>query len=469
MQFTRRAWLAAYSAVAYRHVSLDVRAALAAARQRGLGEAAAAAALLSGLAARLPHARHVELRGLPPVAAGLPPVAAALRWQLGELLLAALGGSAMLRHLSCDFLLHLPALLEQRRQHGLRLDSLGVSAVPTADVLRYLPLLGQQPLVELEVADAACLGDGASAALAAALAALPRLASLRLGGGGAGSGASMGGAFRPPGAAGPAAASSSDTSPPGVCLPSLALVSAAAALPGLHHLELSLTFGRKPTAPQQVRPCIGAAQAWSCVFAQSGPAGLVGRRRAACRHQSLERPSPASQVYLQQLGAVLHQQQRQREEEAAAACSSGGSPLAPAEGSKVSVTVHEVRGPARLPGLLWCVLPGCCGCRSACPPGYASLPPLPSPSPLAHSTAARARQPVGRWGPGVFAEQECMRCSNTAPFALRCTALPGTTPTAFGLARPPPPTHLRCPPFVLQCPWPRARLTSTGTTSRATR
>ena len=261
MQFTGRAFLAAYRSTAYRRVAVDVGAALAALRQRGLPDLEAASALLAGLAARLPHAQHVELRGLPPAVAGLPPAAAALQWHLGELVLSALAGSAKLRSLRLGFLPHLPALLERRRRRGLRLDRLGVSGLPAAALQRHLPLLQQQPLVELEVADAACLGPRDSGALAAALLTLQRLTNLRLGG------ESLG----PLG--GPAAAAAASTAPvhslgvapsspepsggahapPGVCLPGLALVGAAATLPHLQHLELSLTFGRQATVPQQVR------------------------------------------------------------------------------------------------------------------------------------------------------------------------------------------------------------------------
>lgn len=253
VQFTGRAFLAAYRATAYRRVSVDVGATLTALRHFGLADMEAAAALVAGLAARLPHAQHVELRGLPPDVPGLPPAAAALQWHLGELLLAALAGSTKLRSLRMGFLPHLPALLERRRRLGLRLDSLGVSALPAAALMRHLQLFQAQPLVELEVADAACLGERESATLAAALLTLPRLTCLRLGGN---SPASTGG--RPAGTAASSTAvhslgvAASGGAPPGVCLPSLALVGAAASLPHLQHLELSLTFGRQETEPQQV-------------------------------------------------------------------------------------------------------------------------------------------------------------------------------------------------------------------------
>ncbi len=253
MQFTGRAFLAGYRATAYRLVVLDVGAALVALRQRGLPDLEAAAALLAGLAARLPHARHVELRGLPPEMTGLPPAAAALQWHLGELLLGTLAGSSKLRSLRLGFLPHLPALLERRRRLGLRLDSLGVSAMPAAALMRHLPLLQQQPLVELEVCDAACLSEQDSAALAAALLTLPRLTSLRLGGDSVdpdGRAAAAVTAVHSLGVAG--ATAGSGRAPPGVWLPTLALVGAAASLPHLQHLELSLTFGRQQTAPQQV-------------------------------------------------------------------------------------------------------------------------------------------------------------------------------------------------------------------------
>ncbi|PRW59019.1 molybdate-anion transporter-like isoform A [Chlorella sorokiniana] len=300
VQFAGRAFLAAYRATAYRCVAVDVGAALLALRNRGLPDLEAAAALLAGLAARLPHAQHVELRGLPPEMPGLPPAAAALQWHLGELLLSALAGSTKLRSLRLGFLPHLPALLERRRRLGLRLDSLGVAALPAAALMRHLSLFQQQPLFELEVSDAACLGEQDSAALAAALLTLTRLTSLRLGGdslgpaGSAAKAAASSTAVHSLGMAGAPAAGSS-SAPPGVCLPSLGLVGAAASLPHLQHLELSLTFGRQETAPQQ--------------------------------------------AYLCQLGSLLHHQQRQREE--AARSSAGGDPSAVAEGSRVSVTVHE--------------------------------------------------------------------------------------------------------------------------------
>ena len=257
VQFTGRAFLAAYRAAAYRRVSVDVGAALTALRHLGLADMEAAAALVAGLAARLPHAQHVELRGLPPDVPGLPPAAAALQWHLGELLLATLAGSTKLRSLRMGFLPHLPALLERRRRLGLRLDSRGVSALPAAALMRHLQLFQAQPLVELEVADAACLGERDSATLAAALLTLARLTSLRLGGNspstGVAAAAASSTAVHSLGVA--AAPAASGRAPPGVCLPSLALVGAAASLPHLQHLELSLTFGRQETEPQQVCVC----------------------------------------------------------------------------------------------------------------------------------------------------------------------------------------------------------------------
>lgn len=242
VQFVSRSWLAAYRCAAYRHVRLDVGAALRSASLRGLGELAAAAVVLAGLAARLPYAAVVELRGVPLQCGSV--VTQQLRWQLGELLLAALAPSTRLRRLSADFLPHLPLLLEQRRAWGLRLEALAVAALPTAALLYQLPVLQRQPLTELGVFDAACLGEGDAAALATALATLPSLGSLRLGG----SSSATTAAF----AAAAASSSQPQGNSGGVCLPSLHLVAVAASLPGLQQLELSLTFGKHPSSVQQV-------------------------------------------------------------------------------------------------------------------------------------------------------------------------------------------------------------------------
>ncbi|EFN51340.1 hypothetical protein CHLNCDRAFT_141139 [Chlorella variabilis] len=364
-QFVSRAWLAAYRGVAYRRLTLHVATALRRLqRRRGLSEGAAAAAVLQWLAARLPYAEEVVLAGVPqPLAAppqqwpasGLQQQAgphpsgptALLAWQLGELLLAALAGSSRLRRLSCDSLPHLPLLLAARAQLAdapgcqlAPLEELGVTAMPAAQVLCHLPLLQRLPLRVLGVSDAACLPEEESTALAAALGSLTQLSSLSLGGSAAsrqfesgGSGASscaaMGQALAapstkaacgfgvrvrgasppplPPLAALPASPAAAP-SIPGVSLPALALVAAAAGLPRLQQLELSLTFSKQQSEVQQ--------------------------------------------AYLQHLGCVLRQQRSQREAagcscmprddagvsagEGACACACQAS-----QGSRVSVTVHE--------------------------------------------------------------------------------------------------------------------------------
>ncbi|KAL4434473.1 hypothetical protein ABPG75_000914 [Micractinium tetrahymenae] len=325
VQFVGRQWLSAYRCAAYSRVSLNVGAALASLQRRhGLGEAAAASVLLHGLAARLPYASDVELCGVPPPASapasGAAPFPCQLRWQLGELLLASLAGSTRLRRLSLHYLPnHVPRLLEQQaqRRHGgsggpvTQLERLELHAVPAAELLRHLGVLRQQPLAVLGIADAACLGEADSAALAAALPAFLQLASLSLGGtppppacpwadrcpclGALFSSApalpaavtAVAAALGPgaPAAAAPAAAAT----PPmaaaaSTSLPHLGLVAAAAGMPSLQALELSLTFGRSASSSQQ--------------------------------------------TYLERLGCVLHQQRRGQ--------GGGGS-----AGSRVSVTVHE--------------------------------------------------------------------------------------------------------------------------------
>lgn len=199
VQFVGRQWLAAYRCAAYSRVAVDVGAALAGLQRRhGLGEAAAAGVLLRVLGERLPYASEVELTGLPLPAGGgggggggTAPFACQLRWHLGEVLLASLGGSTRLRRLSLHYLPHhVPALLAARggRQPGWArgpapaLERLELHAVPAAELLRHAGLLRRQPLVALSIPDAACLGEGDSAALAAALPAFSRLASLSLGG-----------------------------------------------------------------------------------------------------------------------------------------------------------------------------------------------------------------------------------------------------------------------------------------------
>ena len=335
-QFVSRSWLEAYRCTAYSQVSLDVGAAMHRFRQQGgLSEAEAAAALLEGLAARLPYAAEVTLTGLPLLGAAPEGGRAAahgaswhLRWQLGELLVAALQSSTHLSRLSVDFLPQLPQLLQhrlqqrQRRLGVLPLESLGISALPAVQLLRHLALLRTQPLHTLALSDAACLGEADSAVLAAALAALPQLAYLSLGGSGvtsslssaksrssAGSDAARlcqtlggqptSGSAAPPAAAAAAtpAAPAAPTASAGINLPSLPLVAAAVALPSLQHLELSLTFGRQSSHEQQ--------------------------------------------QYLHRLGCVLHAQRRLREAQGRAGGGVTGEKSAECSYSRVSVTVHE--------------------------------------------------------------------------------------------------------------------------------
>lgn len=351
MQFVSTAWLAAYRCVAHRHVSVHVATALRKLQKRcKLSEQQAEAALLRGLAARLPLAAEVTLVGVPP-----PPhmvggggssggggrrggFSAALQqqlhWRLGELLAAALGGSGSLRRLTLDWLPHLPLLLTARAGAQLGLDRLSVTGISSGDLLSHLPALRQQPLQLLGISDAACLPDHDSLLLAAALEGLNHLTCLSLGGNAPSSGGGTGGfdgkggaaGLLPPlipaaafgrhdgGAAAAAAAAAGwpPAQPPAAAphmlrasLPSLQLVAAAAALPGLQQLELSLTFGKQPSQSQQ--------------------------------------------DYLVQLGLVLHQQRRLREDAAAAAasCRCLAAPACScacgvrAQGSRVSVVVHE--------------------------------------------------------------------------------------------------------------------------------
>jgi hypothetical protein len=313
VQHVGRAWLAAYRCAAYRRVSLHVGAALRClTTRRGLNDEAAADALLAGLTARLPHAAEVRLTGVPPaLAPGAAPIATKadqcsaaseqqpLRWRLGALLRASLGGSARLRRLNVDYLPQLPELLEaqlaapaQQHSAGLapRLENLGVGVLPAAETLRLLPLLTRLPLRALAVADAACLGEEEGGELAAALGSLTRLTFLSLGGSPATAAASAADAAHLPVPVQPGALPA-QPSTTGVCLPGLALVAAAASLPGLKRLELSLTFSKQQCAAQQ--------------------------------------------AYLQHLGTLLH---RQRAANAAAVSAAGG---AAAQGNRVSVTVHE--------------------------------------------------------------------------------------------------------------------------------
>jgi hypothetical protein len=326
-QFVSRSWLEAYRCTAYSQVSLDVGAAMHRLRQQGgLCEAEAAAALLEGLAARLPYAAEVTLTGLPLLGAAPEGDRAAahgaswhLRWQLGELLVAALQSSTHLRRLSVEFLPQLPQLLQHRLQQRQRrlgvvpLESLGISALPAVQLLRHLALLSTQPLHTLALSDAACLGEADSAVLAAALAALPQLAYLSLGGSGvtsslssaksrssAGSDAprlcqTVGG--QPTSGSAAAAAPAAPAASAGINLPSLPLVAAAVALPSLQHLELSLTFGRQSSHEQQ--------------------------------------------QYLHRLGCVLHAQRRLREAQGRAGGGVTGEKSAECSYSRVSVTVHE--------------------------------------------------------------------------------------------------------------------------------
>ena len=338
IQFAGRTWLAAYRTAAYASIHLDVAAALRALRQRGgLSEPRAAVVLLTGLAVRLPYAAEVSLRGLAaPVEVGCS--AWQLRWQLGELLVAALAGSARLRSLHSDYLPHhTAALLAARAASGLPpLHTLGLSAVPAADLPGHLALLQQQPLRALGVSDAACLDEPGAAALAAALPGLAQLASLSLGGAPTTGGGCpclpslpgsccLGGVQRSRSGGAPAAAAPAP--PPaqaslGTCLPHLRLVAAAAALPALQQLELSLTFGRAESLPQA--------------------------------------------DYLQRLGCVLHQQRQLR-----AAPGGGG---AVGEASRVAVTVHEnVQGDLSAGGCCPCGRWAGAGCREG-DDGHAGVP-----------------------------------------------------------------------------------------------
>lgn len=346
LQFTGRAWLAAYRAAAFRSVSIDVCAALRLQQRRGLSEAAAAAAVVAGLAARLPYAEAVDICGMPAEGGFYcsARVARELRWQLGELLLRMLGGSTRLRRLSCDYLPHLPMLLAARAARGLDLRALGVTSLPCASLLAQLPLLAVQPLHTLALADAAGLPDREAEALARALPCLRGLEVLCLGG----SGASQ------PDASSMGASGAADEPESSGCLPSLALVAAAAAIPGLLQLELSLTFGKRHSPLQQVR-AVGRARAG----ARLGPLRDASRCLLLCADipRPPRPPPPCLQEYLHRLGCVLHSQRRQHEAAlaaascAAAAAAAGAHPAAAAAvgeaggcgsgHSRVSVTVHE--------------------------------------------------------------------------------------------------------------------------------
>ena len=261
IQFTSRAVLAAYRSAAYASFSLDVPAAYyhllgmqqaraapavappdahVAARAGALATpafqvavdvaTAAAAAereLLRWLAARLPHARVLQLRDLE----GAP---TRLQARLAALLLSAAQAGCLrgLRSLSCAWLPCLPLLLPQ-----LRLSCLSLS-LPAAELVARLPLLLGQPLRSLAIQDAA---DACPDGLIVCLSMLTGLHTLSLLGGGGGDAYD---AEFVPGGAGDANADPTAAS----CLPSLELVAAAAALPGLRHLELSLTFSSIPAA-----------------------------------------------------------------------------------------------------------------------------------------------------------------------------------------------------------------------------
>eukprot|EP00887_Chlorella_sp_A99_P000636 scaffold5.g636.t1 len=331
LQFTSRAWLAACRAAAYARVSVDVPAALyylsawhqqrreqvpeqasclscaaapaAAAALVGAGADSKAAqdSLLSWLAVRLPHARELEMRGVE----AAPP---ALASRLCALLLAQqAAGTLRMRSLATAWLPCLPALLP-----CLALESLSLAA-PTAVLLQHLPLLRQQPLRHFALSDAAesCAApiftavDASCSAPAccnvvAAVSSLPSLRTLSLLGGTAGSDAA---ALVPPpehaaGAASSPRAASAAAAGAGVKAPllSLQLVAAAAGLPLLQHLELSLAFCAEPVA------------------------------------------AVAQQQYLLLLGGVLRQQHLQRQ--VAAARGAGGTAGADG-GCKVALTVHE--------------------------------------------------------------------------------------------------------------------------------